>query len=306
LLDDAVVGPRTRAALATPVSFHIRQVELNIVRDHQRQGRDRLERYVEVNVPAFELRYVEHGRLALRSRVIVGELDNQTPIFDDRIRHIELNPYWYVPKDIVPELLEDARSDPGYFSRNDFIVRNDPGEPIRLVQRPGPRNALGQMKFLFPNHHAVYLHDTSQRGLFGRSARSLSHGCVRVEKHKELALALLGRDGWDQARLDGAIARGRTQRIDLSTTVPIFLDYTTAFLDEQENLHLLEDLYGLDAGKVAVFDEKGLREQPLAVPMQRPPPPAGPALEQGPLPADVAVTASAAVPLAPAPAAILD
>jgi hypothetical protein len=278
LLDDGVLGPRTKAALRTPVRFQMSQIELNLVRDRQREGRDRLERYVVVNVPGYELDYVERGEVRLHSRVIVGEVDNQTPIFDDRIRYIELNPYWYVPGNIVPELMGQAREHPGYFERNDFIVRGGHGEPVGLVQRPGPRNTLGQIKFLFPNSHAVYLHDTSQRGLFGRSARSLSHGCVRVEKPKELAVALLGRDGWTADRLEGALARARTQRIDLSTPVPIFIDYTTAFVDDQGRLNLRDDLYGHDRDGTALFREKGLRAPPLAVPVVRPVRP-----EQGPL-----------------------
>ena len=131
------------------------------------------------------------------------------------------------------------------------------------MQRPGPENALGSVKFLFPNHHAVYLHDTPNRKAFGRSRRSLSHGCVRVEKHHELALALLGRDGWDRGRLEAAFASRKTRRVELGESVPVFLDYRTAFVDDDGRLNLRPDLYGHDAGEVTVFKEKGLPPEPV-------------------------------------------
>ena len=168
----------------------------------------------------------------LRSRVIVGEKDNETPIFDDRIRYIEINPSWYVPTSIVPELAEKEARRPGYLARSGFVWRGIDGSQT-LVQKPGPENALGRIKFLFPNHHSVYLHDTPQRGLFARSQRSLSHGCVRVEKPDELALALLGDQGWDEPRLQTAYGSTKTRRIELREPVPVFLDYRTAFVDER-------------------------------------------------------------------------
>ena len=140
-----------------------------------------------------------------------------------------------------------------------------------LVQKPGPSNALGRIKFLFPNHHAVYLHDTSQRGLFGRSQRSLSHGCVRVEKPNDLAMALLGDQGWTRSRLDAAYASQKTQRIELAEPVPIFLDYRTAFVDESGRLQLRPDLYGHDRDGVVLFPEKGLPPVQLPPPAQEPP-----------------------------------
>ena len=254
LLADGVVGSRTLAALNAPVQQQIDQVRLNVAR--RTPDRSHLRRYVEVNVPAFELRVVENGEVALRSLVIVGEKDNETPIFDDWIRYIEINPSWYVPASIVPELLEKEAARPGYLAANGFSWRGAGGQT--LVQKPGPKNALGRIKFLFPNHHAVYLHDTSQRGLFGRSQRSLSHGCVRVEKPNDLAIALLGEQGWTKKRLDAAYASQKTQRVELDEPVPVFLDYRTAFIGEDGRLQLRADLYGYDRKGVTVFPEKGL------------------------------------------------
>ena len=262
LIADGVVGARTLAALNAPVEREITKVRLNIARGTP--DRSYLPRYVEVNVPGFELHVVDHGEIVLRSRVIVGEKDNETPIFDDWIRYIEINPSWYVPTSIVPELLEKEASKPGYLGSSGFAWRgsSEPGTTQTLVQKPGPQNALGRIKFLFPNRHAVYLHDTSQRGLFGRSQRSLSHGCVRVEKPNDLAMALLGDQGWTMRRLDAAYASRKTQRIELAEPVPIFLDYRTAFVDEAGRLQLRPDLYGHDRNGIVTFKGKGLRTEP--------------------------------------------
>ncbi len=272
LAADGVVGARTLAALNTPVASQIRQLELNRARSRDDALRRSAPRYVEVNIPAYELRLVENGEVVLRSRVIVGDADTPTPVFDDQIRYIELNPYWYVPASIVPELVRQAGGDPSYFERHNYIVRGGPGtgEPLRLVQRPGPGNALGRMKFLFPNHHAVYLHDTSQPRLFGRAERSLSHGCVRVEKPMELAVALLARDGWDEARIQAALARGKTQRIELSEPVPVLLEYRTAFLDDAGVLQFRPDIYGHDTAGIGTFADPGRSTVPRA--MARPEP----------------------------------
>jgi L,D-transpeptidase YcbB len=262
LVPDGVVGPVTLAALNAPVGEQIDQVRLNLARHVA--DRSGLPRYVEVNVPGYELRLVERGKVVLRSRVVVGDEESPTPIFDDRIRYVEFNPSWYVPASITPELLAKEEEQPGYLEQNGFHWRaSAEGAPERLVQRPGPENALGSVKFLFPNHHAVYLHDTPNRKAFGRSQRSLSHGCVRVEKHRELALALLGRDGWDEGRLAAVFASRKTRRVELGETVPVFLDYRTAFVDDDGRLNLRPDLYGHDAGGVTVFKEKGLPPEPV-------------------------------------------
>ena len=248
---DGVVGQRTLSALNAPAAAQIATVRLNLARGTP--DRSLLARYVEVDVPGSELRVVDLGRTVLRSRAIVGDKDNATPIFDDLIRYVEINPSWYVPTSIVPELLEKEARKPGYLAANGFQWR---GDGSSLVQKPGPTNALGRIKFLFPNHHAVYLHDTAQRGLFLRSQRSLSHGCVRVEKPDELALALLGSQGWDLGRLKAAYAAPRTLRIELARPVPVFLDYRTAFVDEQGRLNLRPDIYGYDSAGVTEFDDQ--------------------------------------------------
>lgn len=266
LAPDGVVGRATLAALNAPVADQIAQVRINLARPVQ--DRSLLPRYVEVNIPGYELRLVDHGQVILRSRVVVGEKDKPTPIFDDRIRYIEFNPSWYVPDSITPELVDKEQQKPGYLAKNGFYWRTaaETGVVDRLVQRPGPDNALGRVKFLFPNHDAIYLHDTPQRGAFGRNNRSLSHGCVRVEKHFELALALLRDQGWDAGRLDATFAAQKTRRVALSQPVPVFLDYRTAYLDDDGRLNLRDDLYGHDSDGTMTFAGKGLRPEPPPMP----------------------------------------
>jgi hypothetical protein len=243
---DGVVGWRTLAALREPATEQLARVQANLARAVDLASRAALRLFVEVNIPAFELRVVRDGAIVLRSRVIVGDDKTPTPILGDVIRFIELDPVWYVPTSIVNEVLQRGQKEPGYLERAGFVWRPAEGGRPRLIQRPGPENALGRFKFVFPNHHAVYLHDTAQRGLFGRADQALSHGCVRVERPAELALALLADQGWDAARLGQALATRRTRRIELAEPVPVFLDYRTVDLDAEGRLVLFEDVYGHD------------------------------------------------------------
>ncbi|MCS7267610.1 MAG: L,D-transpeptidase family protein [Geminicoccaceae bacterium] len=253
---DGVVGSRTLAALNEPIGEQIRRAALNLARREGSAARSALRRYVEVNIPAFELRLIENGHVTLRSRVIVGDDKTPTPVFDDVIRYIDLNPSWYVPPGIVKELLEKAKQEPGYFERAGFTWQTSENGRTRLVQRPGPENALGRFKFVFPNHHAVYLHDTAQRGLFGRADQALSHGCIRLDRPRELALALLAEQGWTAERLQQVLDSGRTRRIELAEPVPVFLDYRTVDLDGEGRLLLFADLYGHDRAGRATFEGK--------------------------------------------------
>lgn len=256
LAADGVAGPRTIAALNEPVFQQLSRLRLNLARGEELLSRSALRRYVEVNIPAFELRLVEDGVVRFRSRVIVGDDRTPTPVFNDVIRYIDLDPPWYVPPSIVKEVLERNERQPGYLEQAGFVWRTKEDGRSQLIQRPGPENALGRFKFVFPNHHAVYLHDTAQRGLFGRRDQALSHGCVRVERPAELALALLADQGWDAGRLEQSLATRRTRRIELVEPVPIFLDYRTVDLDPDGRVRLLPDLYGHDRASRTRFAGK--------------------------------------------------
>jgi murein L,D-transpeptidase YcbB/YkuD len=206
-------------------------------------------------------------------RVIAGRADWRTPVFDATITDVILSPYWNVPARIAAlEVLPAVRRDPGYLARNDMRVLTpggavvDPGRidwrhvsaasfPYRFRQEPGPANPLGDLKFLLPNRYDVYLHDTPARTLFARTARALSHGCVRLERPLALALLLLrDRPEWDEDALRAAIARRSERRVPLARGVPVSVRYRTAWIDERGMLAFGADLYGHDARLAARLD----------------------------------------------------
>ncbi len=199
---------------------------------------------IEVNVPAYALALYRGGDIVHRTRVIVGKPDSPTPIFSDRMRFLIVNPYWNVPESIISkELLPKLASDPTYLQRLGYEVSERRGKLI-VRQPPGERNALGRIKFMFPNDHAVYLHDTPARGKFAASRRAFSHGCVRVDQPFKLAEMVLGpQNGWSEARVRKMIG-GKERTVDLPAPLPIHLQYFTAVVDERGELKLYDDIYG--------------------------------------------------------------
>jgi L,D-transpeptidase YcbB len=179
--------------------------------------------------------------------VIVGKPQTQTPVFSDNFAHVIVNPSWFVPPSIMKnEFLPRLASDPSYAARRGFeVVRTRNGISVR--QPPGERNALGYVKFIFPNRHSVYLHDTPNRNLFSAETRPFSHGCVRVEKPFALAEKLLSQSGgFSEAQLKGMVGRGE-RMIKLADKVGVHLNYFTLEVDESGALHHFRDLYGHDA-----------------------------------------------------------
>ena len=215
---------------------------------------------VEVNVPDFSLRLMSGDTVLQRTRVIVGKPDTPTPIFSNAIKYMLFNPAWHVPESIVKKEMEPKyAADPSYFARHGYKVTNV-GHRLEVVQPPGEENALGRMLFLFPNEHAVYLHDTPLRSLFSASYRAFSHGCVRVEDPARLAETLMGgaRRGWTDAKVRSLLG-DKERTLSLPTPVPVHLQYFTEFVDENGALHDREDLYGL-TGKVALALRKLRRD----------------------------------------------
>ncbi len=263
LRPDAELGEATLAALNVPAAERARQVAVNLER-WRWVPRDLGERHIRVNVAGFELSAFEDGREVLTMPVVVGTREWETPLFAEEIRWLEINPYWHVPASIARrEILPKAAEDPSYLAGNSYqLVDRATGETIdpatadlgslaeqgfRVRQSPGRGNALGRVKFIFPNPHNVYLHDTPQRSGFARSGRALSHGCVRVERPLELAGFVLGGDPeWDPERVRSAIDSGRSRRIDLERPLPVYLLYWTVFEDAQGRLHFRPDVYGHD------------------------------------------------------------
>lgn len=252
---DGVAGPATLRALAEPASAHVRRIEINLER--WRELPEDLgaggERYVLVNIAGFELHAMEDGRSALAMKVIVGKPYTRTPIFTGLMTRVILNPSWYVPGSIVTkEIAPRLRRDPGYLRRENFEVLPTRDGRLALRQRPGPNNALGRIKFLFPNRHNVYLHDTPSRSLFNRAVRTFSHGCIRIEKPQELAEWVLGPDGWTPEDIQDGIAAGRERAVGLTQPIPVHIVYWTAWVDDEGVLQMRNDIYrrdGRDAPK---------------------------------------------------------
>lgn len=243
LKEDGVAGPATLAELNLPAEDHVRQIEVNLER-WRWLPRDLGQRHVLVNIAAFRLEAVEDSRSALAMRVIVGKPYTRTPMFSSAISSVTLNPSWNVPRSIVPEVLARARKDPAYLKRESFETL--PGG--RLRQRPGPRNALGRIKFVFPNRFGVYLHDTSAPALFGSTVRTFSHGCIRIEKPFDLAVWALRDDpkGTPEA-IRAGIEAGRERSVPLPHKIPVHIAYWTAWVGDDGTLSLGRDVYQRDA-----------------------------------------------------------
>ena len=203
------------------------------------------ERHIEVNLPEYTLRVVDHGKVVHTARVVIGKAETPTPIFSNRMQMVVVNPYWHIPPSIMKnEILPRLAENPNYAAEHGYeVVRR--GNSISVRQPPGERNALGFIKFMFPNQHAVYLHDTPSRSLFARNERAFSHGCVRVDQPFRLGEVVLGAEGFDEQRLRKMVGTGE-RTIRLKQELPIHLTYFTLFVDENGRLQRREDIYGHD------------------------------------------------------------
>jgi murein L,D-transpeptidase YcbB/YkuD len=258
LTPDGIVGPATRAALN---GAHDREATERIRLNLERMrwlAADLPSEYVFVDVANFQVHVVRDGRFVWSTRAIVGTTDTQTPMFRDAIDHLVFNPTWSVPTSIQKKMARVGGDFRLVDRRTGRVAsRGDPRDSrrYRLVQEPGPKNALGRVKFMFPNRHAIYLHDTAAKSLFKRASRALSNGCVRVQNPLDLAEILLGRQGWDAAGIARVVASGRTRYVDLEETRPVLLYYLTAFADESGTVSFRPDVYGRDAALRAALDQ---------------------------------------------------
>ncbi len=242
---DGVAGTATLRALAEPAAAHVRQIELNLER-WRWLPRDLGERYVLVNIAGFGLEAVEDGRTVLAMKVIVGKPYTRTPLFSSLMTRVIINPSWYVPNSIVTkEIAPRLGRDPGYIQRENFEVLPTRDGRLALRQRPGPNNALGRIKFLFPNRFNVYLHDTPSRSLFSRTVRTFSHGCIRIEKPLEMAEWVLGPE-WTPEAIQAAIATGKERTVPVLRPIPVHVTYATAWVDAAGTLQIRTDVYGRD------------------------------------------------------------
>jgi murein L,D-transpeptidase YcbB/YkuD len=255
---DGAVGPGTLEALNATAADRVRQIEINLDR-WRWLPRDLGERHVIVNIAGFSLDVVEAGTPLLSMRVVAGKPTNRTPMFSGTMTSIVLNPYWNVPPGILKnEVLPRLARDPGYLKRQN--MERVPGGGVR--QRPGPNNALGKVKFLFPNRFNVYLHDTPSRSLFSRAVRTFSHGCIRVEKPLDLAEYLLKDDpAWTREKLEKVMGGDRKERwVPIPKPLPVHLVYWTAWVDAAGVTQFRKDVYGRDTPLYTATSEPSARK----------------------------------------------
>ena len=203
---------------------------------------------VTVNIPEFLVRVNKDGEKTYEGRVVVGKPNTPTPIFSDEIEYLVVNPSWNIPSSIVRnEMLPMLEADPEAFMRRGYEVRQDRRGNLSFRQPPSARNALGRIKFIFPNDHDVYLHDTPAKGYFERSDRAFSHGCVRVDRPLNFADALLTHEPKLNSKMLGRMFGGSERSITLGTHVPVHIVYFTAIAGEDGGIKRKGDVYGLDA-----------------------------------------------------------
>ncbi|RVT51632.1 L,D-transpeptidase family protein [Rubrivivax albus] len=267
LADDGVLGRATWAALQVTPAQRARQIELTLERLRWTpllQG----PRMIVVNIPEYVLRAYEvldgRIRVQLTMKVVVGKAaDTRTPLIDEDLRFIEFSPYWNVPPSIArKELVPRLRRDPGHWSREGFEFVGPGGQVDtalsatrldsvlaggwRIRQRPGPRNALGDIKFVFPNREAIYLHHTPSVSLFERARRDFSHGCIRIEQPEALAQWVLrDQPGWDAGRIRAAMTAGTSSTLALAAPIPVLIAYGTTLVKDGRT-YFYDDVYGLD------------------------------------------------------------
>ena len=244
---DSALGKATIAAMNVPAAYRLGQIAANLER-HRWLPHTLGERYVLVNVPAFRLEAFDSTEKALEMKVIVGQeyQGRRTPVFADSTEYVVFRPYWLVPPSIqAKELAPKFARDPGAMARENYEYYRANGVR-RIRQRPGETNALGLLKFIFPNDFNIYLHDTPQDELFTRDIRAFSHGCIRLEKPELLAQWVLG---WPQARVDDAVHGPDDTRVLLLTKIPVYIAYFTTYVRD-DALNFGNDLYSRDAALV--------------------------------------------------------
>ena len=255
-----LVGPQTIAALNNPMAERNVARVLNNMERLRWLPRTLAARHVFVNQAAYEVRVMNGGTAEWTSRVIVGKPNTQTVVFNDEMETVVFNPSWGVPPSIIAnEYLPKLRRDPGYLDRIGFKVVDAKGKTIRssavnwsaygskvpfgIQQPPGGKNALGEVKFLFPNSHNIYMHDTPTRNLFAEDVRAFSHGCVRVQNPRDFASVLLG---WSREEVDSHIETPGSETVRLKTRIPVYITYFTAWPDETGKIQYFNDIYARD------------------------------------------------------------
>ncbi|MCU7959145.1 MAG: L,D-transpeptidase family protein [gamma proteobacterium symbiont of Bathyaustriella thionipta] len=275
---DGVAGKATLAQMNIPVAARIDQIRVNMERSRWIY-KNLPDEFVVVNIAGFRVGLFKQEKLVWESRAQVGTPYRKTPIFQDKISYLEFNPTWTVPPGILrKDILPKMRKDPTYLKRKDMLVLKFDGSPVNpdsidwnsshksfpymIRQQPGPRNALGRVKFMFPNKYLVYLHDTPSKSNFNRSSRAFSSGCIRVERPFELAELLLNDPyKWSQQDMQKVLDSRKTTRASLKQPMPVFLLYWTVYADG-ELFYFKPDIYKRDAAVLEALNSDPRFELP--------------------------------------------
>jgi len=268
LAPDGVIGRQTVAAMNKTVAYRVRQIEMNLER-WRWLNHELGEQYILVDIAGYDVQGVVDDRTEVEMRAIVGKLHHETPVFSDSIKYLEFNPYWNLTPSIARhETVPKARQDKNYLASKhirvfdgwgadareldrqavDWNAVTNPGK-LKFRQDPGPWNALGRVKFIFPNKYSIYLHDTPNHDLFSRAERDFSHGCIRLSEPTQLAEWVLQVDGsdWDATRIQEVLDSQERTVKTLQTPLPVHLTYETAWIDGDGEFRLAPDIYGRDA-----------------------------------------------------------
>jgi murein L,D-transpeptidase YcbB/YkuD len=273
---DGAVGPGTLGAMNVPVSARVDQLRLTLERARWVFG-SLDSSFVLVNIAGAEVYVVEDGERVWQRRAMVGKTYRKTPIFRGLMTYLDINPTWTVPPGILRnDVLPKVRQDPDYLARSNMSVLDRSGKPIdpstvdwnalkgmpyTFRQEPGPTNSLGLIKFMFPNEHFVFLHDTPNRTLFSRADRNFSSGCIRVEDPFLLASILLrGQDDWNEQAVVAAVETGQTRRVSLNQPWPVYILYWTAEADGTGQVRFFRDAYQRDAALLEALDADAVIE----------------------------------------------
>lgn len=244
LIPDGIVGPGMLQELNVPVEERIKKIIVNMERCRWISPEiTNAKAYVVVNIPSYKLNFIKDGKSELESAVVVGKTMNKTVIFSGKMNHIVFSPYWNVPQSIINKEIKPAMArNKNYLAQHNMEWNNG-----QVRQKPGKDNSLGLVKFIFPNSNNIYLHDTPSKWAFEKESRAFSHGCIRVAKPKELALAILEDDkNWTPARIDAAMHAGKESTYLLKDKIPVYIGYFTAWVDESGEVCFYEDVYKRD------------------------------------------------------------
>ncbi len=242
LMEDGIVGPGVLQEMNIPVRKRIEQIIVNMERCRWLPNVTG-EEHVVVNIPQFKVFAYDRDSLVFSSNVVVGKETNKTVIFKGDMKYVVFSPYWNVPESIMKkEIMPAIRKNPYYLERNNMEWNDG-----KIRQKPGEDNALGKVKFLFPNVYNIYLHDTPSKHLFREEKRAFSHGCIRVADPKNLAVYLLRhQDEWNEAAITAAMESGKEKFVTLKKTIPVYVVYFTAFVDQEGKLNFRKDIYQRD------------------------------------------------------------